>query len=381
MTEAEIGARVVDAFFVIAWLFPFIVIAGHYVRVVGSRWREIERTFFGGDLAPARFQHKLEMHPAARYLSPGTRPAEAALRAVVRAEFERYHAAQRYFVPLVLLLLISACGMWLCRTWVHQHWFATPGSGSGRFPETMSESVIMALSGAYVWGIWEIIERVRERNLTPSEIRDLCFRWLVAIPVGHAFSLIAIEGYEPSFAFAASAFPLKSLQRYLREGNLKKLGIASETSATSQQRLHTSIEGVSDVMAARLEELNVYTVLDMAYSNPIRIMVKTGVPIRTVLDWMDQALLRVYASEQRPILLKFGMRCSIDICEFVALHIADQDASMKDLAEKLDMSHSTLTDFLHRIAEDPQVRCLYYLWYPNGAPEELGGEQPSRKAA
>ncbi len=376
MAEAEIGAQVVDAFFVIAWLFPVIVIAGYYARVVGGRWREIEGTFFSDLLAPKHFPYALKKHPAARYLAAGQKAEDAALRRAVRAEFERFHAPQRYFMPLVMLLVVSACGLWLCRSWVHEHWFGTPPEGPVlHFPNTMSESVVMALAGAYVWGIWEIIERVRERNLTPSEIRDLCFRWLVAIPVGYAFSLVAGDEFKPTFAFVASAFPLKTVQRLVREANLKKLGIASEPVAASQQRLYTSIEGVSDVMASRLEELAVYTVLDMAYSNPIRIMVKTGVPIRTVLDWMDQALLRVYATtDQRATLLKFGMRCSVDVSEFVALHVVDQDDTLKELAGKLKMSPPVATDFLHRIAEDPQVRCLYHLWYPDGAPEELGGD-------
>lgn len=384
MSQATLGARVVDVFFIVAWLFPLLFIGGYYFRVVRMRLREIERTFFGGALAPEHFSD-LKRHPGARYLPSGLREATGpALRLAVREEFDRYQAPRRYFVPLLMLAVTSACGLWLCREWVHQRWFVLATAAPARFPDTIRESVIMSLAGAYAWGIYEVIERGRDRTLTPSEIKEVCFRWLVAVPVGHAFSLIAIDGAEPFFAFAASAFPLKDIRRLVRENGLKKLGQSGDASAPMQERLHTTIEGVSDVMASRLEELNTYTVLDMAYANMITLMVKTGVPIRSVIDWIDQALFHVYTVEsQRKILREqFGVRCTIDVCEFIDLHVGKRDATFGKLFEAMKMATpDALADFLNRIGDDEQVRCLYNLWYPDGAPVELGGDPAKLRAA
>jgi hypothetical protein len=371
MDRAIAGELIVGALFLIAWLFPIVVILGYYRRVVPYRRKEIEATYLRG-----RLSRSFKDHPAALFLTAGSSPGD-----VVRKEFNRIQAPERYYVPVALLVVISALGLLLCYAWVHERWFEAQAATPTSFPATMSLAVVMALAGAYVWGIWEILQRVGDCSLTPSEIWEVCFRWLVAIPIGYAFSLIAFDEAQPAFAFAASAFPFKSVHRYMRESTLKKLGFEPERASAAQQRVHVAIEGISDAMAIRLEELMVYTTLDMAYANPVRIMIKTGVPILEVLDWMDQALFRVYAAKHRKAFLACGIRTSIEVCEFVNLHCKGDnpsDTCAADLAKKLGMPVEAMKNFLFRIALDPQVKALYHLWYPDGAPKELGGDQDSK---
>ena len=109
-----------------------------------------------------------------------------------------------------------------------------------------------------------------------------------------------------------------------------------------------------------------FTALDLAYANPIHLMVKTGVPIREVLDWMDQALFAVYVSSHRPKFAALGMRCSIDVCEFFQDHGTEGDPELTNLATALEMTPRLARDLISRVNEDPQVRHLYDLWYRDG---------------
>jgi hypothetical protein len=45
------------------------------------------------------------------------------LKAAITAQLERYQATVRYVLPVMGLILISSCGLWLCRVWVHERWF------------------------------------------------------------------------------------------------------------------------------------------------------------------------------------------------------------------------------------------------------------------
>jgi hypothetical protein len=367
------SAWVVDGFFLVAWVFPSAIAIGYCRHVVPHRVAEIIDTFFGGGLAPPAWlkaKGDLQQHPAALYLS-GNKPAdEKSLEQAIRAHVDRCQAFRAYVWPLLGVILISACGLWLCRVWVHEHWFLTPNPG--KFPNTMSEAVVMALAGAYVWGIWETLDRAQHGNLTPDDLVSLSFRWVVCIPVGYACSLIAGENFKAAFAFAASVFPLKDVRQITRQFAMKKLVPGSTPTPSAQQSCRESVEGISDTMAARLEELSIFTALDMAYANPIHLMVKTGVPIREVLDWMDQAIFAVYVSTHRPVFVGLGMRCSIDICEFAQDHGALGDPELDKLATELQMTPRLARDFISRITEDPQVRHLYDLWYRDGRPTHPG---------
>src|SRR6185503_10937500 len=81
--------------------------------------------------------------------------------------------------------------------------------------------------------------------------------------------------------------------------------------------------GMGNDTIARLEELNIETYLDLAYTDPIKLLIKTGVPIELVLAWIDQAMVSVYASPHKSALESYGMPCALDLCEFYAAHCYD----------------------------------------------------------
>src|SRR4029077_782228 len=77
---------------------------------------------------------------------------------------------------------------------------------------------------------------------------------------------------------------------------------------------------------ARLHELQISTPTDIAFTDPIWLMVRIGFSIRHVLTWMDQALLAIYVGPQLSKLAPLGFPCALDACEFYVAHCFDPRA-------------------------------------------------------
>jgi hypothetical protein len=234
---------------------------------------------------------------------------------------------------------------------------------------------VMALWGAFVWSLYEIWSRRKSGDLTPIEVLDVALRLVIAVPIGYAFSLLVFETVPSLAAFIASAFPLRDLRQWMRSQTLQKLGESARSSATlsSKGYLGEVLRGIGDDTIVRLEELNIETYLDLAYADPIRVVVRTGVPIQLVLAWVDQALLAVYAAPHKAKFDEIGMPCALDVYEFYRDHFVSDpgggnkdwmnDDAVKNLSAKLDIKIENLPQLLRSIADDSQVRFLAAAWY------------------
>ena len=135
--------------------------------------------------------------------------------------------------------------------------------------------------------------------------------------------------------------------------------------------LAETLQGFSPDTVVRLEELNIATVLDMAYADPVYLMFKTGTPIRQVITWLDGSLLATYAGPRTANFAKLGLPCSIDISDIWRRFKRGEPESanyLKALAESLDMKQPVLEDLLRRVEMDPQVRFIFSVWEAGKSP-------------
>src|SRR5207247_4021773 len=77
--------------------------------------------------------------------------------------------------------------------------------------------------GAFVWSLVEILRRRASGDLTPLELYDVALRFVVAVPIGYAFSLLVMDKVTGFAAFAASVFPLRDIRQLIRTYMLRKL--------------------------------------------------------------------------------------------------------------------------------------------------------------
>ena len=179
----------------------------------------------------------------------------------------------------------------------------------------------------------------------------------------------------------------RDVQRLFRQFAMRKALEAPDTDNSSSRpaelHLGAAVEGLSDQTLSRLSELRISTALDMAYCDPIKVMVQSGFSLPVIIDWVDQSLWALYAGELKSKINKLGIRCSLDVCEFVDLHLRDENgkkrgvlegdnkAAVEAMAKAMDSDPVLLKDLMFRIDVDPQVLVLRRLWYPQGVPKDL----------
>jgi hypothetical protein len=410
----------IDALFIVAVIAPSLLVIVYRIRDVPLRSAEID------DMLKAAFQNPDEAARKAAHEALENNP----FISDPKKTFAHCHHPWRYVLPLVVLIILTVSSAYVVYSWVYYRLvpplsapvtsatgaapsapasgtpptppaqLAVPTAPAAAAPNAAETSlpirepiparlplvIIMALAGGYVWSVYQIFARIRASELSPSDLYEIDLGVLASIPVGFAFSLITAEldGVRSFMAFAASAFPLREVSRLVRQNTTRKMLESTDASTTRPTELHlgTAIEGLSDQTLARLSELRITTVLDMAYCDPIKVMVQTGFPLPVIVDWIDQSLWALYVGDLKAQFDKCGLRCSLDVCEFVDLHLLDGEGKKKAvisgtdkealdaLAQKM-CAPVLLQDLFFRIYVDAQVIVLRKLWYPKGVPKEL----------
>jgi hypothetical protein len=352
----------------LSWTLIPLIIVQYRLVLVPKRCDEIKNRF------PAEGAGMSAALLYARLLNP--RANETVAADLPAREFWYFHRWSRYALPLMIVALLSGLMLYFSGLWIIDRLAASPSpSVLGRIPTPF----VMALWGAFVWSLYEIWTRRKSSDLTPVEVFEVALRFVIAIPIGYAFSLLVFQTVPSLAAFIASAFPLRDVQRLMRKQALQKLGESAQSSSNraSKGYLGEVLSGIGNETIVRLEELNIETYLDLAYADPIRLMVKTGVPIQLVLAWIDEALLAVYVSDKKDRFDALGMPCALDVREFYRAHALDpatgaekrdwwRDEAVQHLGKQVDIPCELLPQVLRSISEDPYVEFLDAAW--DGSP-------------
>lgn len=375
-------------FFIVAALAPLALVVRYIWKEVPLRRAEVDRAVNG----PPNGDEVVADKTALEIRKPGSRQAVLDANPFIsnpRETFERYHHVGRYIIPIVLLTFMMAASAYIAYAWVIHRLVPLGGGGDPGIPGRIPLVMVMALAGGMVWTLQQVMVRVYDGELGPPDLMEITVGLFAAVPIGFAFSLVTAEVNElRSFmAFAASAFPVRETSRVIRQFVTRKMLDSSPATVSRPAECHlgTAINGVSDAALARLAELRIVTALDMAYSDPVKVMVTTGFPLQVIIDWIDQALWSLYAGDKREAMTRLGLRCSLDVCEFADMHLREKSgrfkavdelsatdrAALDAVATKLDSNAALVVDMFCRICNDPQVIVIRHLWYQRGVPPDL----------
>jgi len=113
-------------------------------------------------------------------------------------------------------------------------------------------------------------------------------------------------------AFGLGLFPLKDTFEYARNMAKKKLEISVDPEEVKGLPMGL-VEGLNKKVVDRLDEEGITSIVDLAYSDPIKLFLKTNYPWAWVIDVMDQALLINYIGSKveavRPIGIRGRSKC------------------------------------------------------------------------
>lgn len=348
-----------------AWLLAPLLVLHYRAVVIPRRYHEILDAFAPED--PSERDPRYPIVHYVRLMQPFRVTVDPWV--FVRHQFMRYHGWSHYIAPLALYGVITAIGLHFCYRWVVGAIALWPLD-----PSLPPSEVVMALTGAHVWSIYEILNRRGSGDLTPDDLYDIAVRQLAAVPIGLGFSMLVTDAIDGFAAFAISAFPLRDVRQIMRQQVLLRASGNAESARAYAAQGHISqvIDGISIETAARLEELHIANALDLAYADPVRLMVRTGFSIRHVLSWIDQAMLAVYFGPHLATLRRLGIPCALDLCEVYRRHCLDQcgaereclqDAALQRLGTALDIPSELLPERMRAVHDDPHVQFLRACWY------------------
>ena len=169
-------------------------------------------------------------------------------------------------------------------------------------------------------------------------------------------------------AFGLGLFPIKDTVDFVRNAAKKKLEISIASVADTDIPL-TLVEGMNKNVIDRLEEEGITSTVELAYYDPVKLLLKTNFQWAWVIDVMDQAILVNYVGEKIVDLRAAGIRGAIemsiagepemnqqvtDVVSFVATRLKET----KEEARNLGLS----------LYEDGQVDLIWQLFKPYETP-------------
>ncbi|HEX4240172.1 MAG TPA: hypothetical protein VHZ53_02095 [Steroidobacteraceae bacterium] len=290
-------------------------------------------------------------------------------------QFDRFHRrwyGRRFFVaPGCILLVVSTAGV---------AWIALAGLDMLGFidlrPTSLPRLPITAMagaSGAYLWTANDLISRARRLDMAPSDVMWAVLRLVISIPMGYAFARIGSPSLAPFVAFALGAFPLAQLigmMQKVMERTIKLQGGSAESADDI-----VKLQGINPVIAGRLAMEDINTITQIAYCDPVRLIMRSSLTFNFITDCMNQALAWMYFQDALNVLRPLGVRGAVELrCLIEELDDATAAspecqaahgraaAAFPLLAAAVKQSPATFQIVMRQIADDPYTIFLTRIW-------------------
>jgi hypothetical protein len=334
-----------------------VVIPFWHYFIVG--WRAKRKDIMDGLDAEARFAYfKMFGHSEAT-------PSDVAAAKEFEKLYSHWYGRRFFFLPGLLLFVVSGIAV----TFVvlsgleRLHYLANP---LVKLPIT----AMAAVAGAYLWVVNDFISRARCLDFAPSDVLWGVLRLLIAVPMGYAFASIAAKSVGPFVAFALGAFPLASLTSMLQRLANKSLGQQGTPEETADDIV--KLQGINRAIVERLANEDITTITQIAYCDPVRLIMRSNLTFNFVTDCMNQALAWLYLKEDLNAIRALGLRGSVEIRQLIADYddgaVAHQGAHQRAVAAiplvaaAIRQDEATLQIVFRQIAEDPFTVFLERVW-------------------
>ncbi len=228
-----------------------------------------------------------------------------------------------------------------------------------------------ALAGAYLWVVYDLIARYRQRNLVPSAIYYCAFRIAIIVPLAYALGASLAnysENLAASLAFLLGAFPTSTLFLLARRNAGKILNITEDPTQPEKPLELEKLQGVNRPIAEAFSDVGVSTLVQLAYDDPIQLAMRTNLTFYFVLDLVSQALVAIYLDLD--VVRRFSMRGSVETSSLAARFFNGEPVARQvvdELAFELKLSEAVVAVVLYQIKEDPCSMFIDAIW--NGRPK------------
>jgi hypothetical protein len=270
----------------------------------------------------------------------------------VSDEIEHYYSRLALWVPsgllsfLYLILFAVAYGEVAFLFFGDSKWF---------FPQNVSFTlpVCMVFIGAYLFDnlFWGAINRL-----------------LLSLGIGIALDL-ALKSHDGNLhatlvVFFAIPFILNKVLVGVLRAATTQLGTLFNISAVSPSGSGLQqIAGINIWKEYRLEEEGIEEIQNLATADVIELAVKTHYNVRTLIDWIDQAIVICRFGDKTEKMRAAGVNISaVELAQEAPENNRPDSAFVAKLATILQMEVEILTAELNSMYEDEFIQTLWSLW-------------------
>ncbi len=227
---------------------------------------------------------------------------------------------------------------------------------------------VAAIAGAYMWVLYDLIRRAQQRDLHPPNLLRASFRLIVAAPLGYAIGALLDKSAAVPVAVLLGAFPTKTLFTIARRIASSRLSLGDPRREPAHEL--ELLQGVERAQAERFEDEGVVTILQLAYSDPIDLTIRTNFSFSYVVDCCSQALAWLYFQQDLAKMRRFGLQGGQEIYNLISEIEGDYGDELQKQAEKcrnlaaadLKMDPQAFERSLREVAGDPYTEFLCDVW-------------------
>jgi hypothetical protein len=260
-------------------------------------------------------------------------------------------------VSVFLLVLVS----WTVLFWLREE---------SKHQLVLPPIAVAAVAGAYMWVLHDFIRRIQERDLVPTNLFWASFRLLVSAPLGFAVTTIFRDEVGVAIAVLLGAFPTRTLFTIARRSVRSKLNLGDSPEERSYEL--EALQGIVRIQAERFSDEGVESILQLAYSDPIDLTMRTNFSFSYVVDCCSQALAWLYFGQDLAKMWRFGIRGGQEIFNIIS-EIDSPDKSktrvkaqtkecLEEISKQIEMDRELLERTMREIAEDPYTLFLCDVW-------------------
>jgi hypothetical protein len=295
-------------------------------------------------------------------------PARPKVETNIRTDFtdfyDRRFGRQHFIIPGVIFFAVSGFLIFFA-SWIVFKWMQKDSQIELDVPPV----AVAAFVGAYTWVLLDLVTKAHLYDLKPTNLLSASFRLFVAAPLGLAVAAMLTDEAGVPIALFLGAFPTRTLTTIARRQVSSRLNL--ENSSNHRTAELQSLQGINRSLAERFEHEGVSTILQLAYSDPIVLTMRTNFAFSYVVDCCSQALAWLYFEDKLAGIRGFGLRGAQEIR--ILIDEIDDSENCPDDAKRarkclnvsaaaLQLDSITFEWVLRAVAEDPYTKFLYEIW-------------------
>ncbi|HEY6181995.1 MAG TPA: hypothetical protein VIW67_07105 [Terriglobales bacterium] len=279
----------------------------------------------------------------------------------VQELMDKYFGTFTLLLPALLLSFFYVAGFLLCDSFLTYQY--NNDHSLSLFPVNFviaARPVFYAFIGAYLFNLGTMVRRVYLSDLNEQVFWGSLNRILLTLGLAVVFLKIDLPGASESTIYFSIGFISNIFLEWLIEKSLKILNWSKPKQDDLPLQM---IRGIDIWKEYRLEEEGIENVQNLATADVVELAVRTHYNFRTLIDWVDQAILlsRLTTDQAKKLSDQAVSLSAIDLAAASPASARDETIA-NAIADTIGVNKVLMSRTMNSLYEDRFVRDLWSLW-------------------